>query len=58
MKFLCSQVVITNLENGSILDLDAKKWPEAQADEASAFYKVHLFFLFILFYMRMVSIYK
>lgn len=34
------KVVITNLENGSILDLDAKKWPEAQADEASAFYKV------------------
>ncbi|XP_038900996.1 glutamine--tRNA ligase-like isoform X3 [Benincasa hispida] len=34
------KIVITNLENGSILDLDAKKWPEAQADEASAFYKV------------------
>ncbi|KAA0045758.1 glutamine--tRNA ligase-like isoform X3 [Cucumis melo var. makuwa] len=34
------KVVITNFENGSILDLDAKKWPEAQEDEASAFYKV------------------
>ncbi|KAK8691514.1 hypothetical protein V6N13_075024 [Hibiscus sabdariffa] len=33
-------VVITNLEAGSILDLDAKKWPDAQADDTSAFYKV------------------
>ncbi|KAG2700874.1 hypothetical protein I3843_06G017900 [Carya illinoinensis] len=34
------KVVITNLEAGSIIDLDAKKWPEAQSDDASAFYKV------------------
>ncbi|KAK6229174.1 hypothetical protein QUC31_002392 [Theobroma cacao] len=34
------KVVITNLESGSVMDLDAKKWPDAQADDASAFYKV------------------
>ncbi|KAG6715074.1 hypothetical protein I3842_05G231900 [Carya illinoinensis] len=34
------KVVITNLEAGSIIDLDVKKWPEAQSDDASAFYKV------------------
>ncbi|XP_047330436.1 glutamine--tRNA ligase, cytoplasmic isoform X2 [Impatiens glandulifera] len=34
------KVVITNLETGSILDLDAKKWPDAQEDDASSFYKV------------------
>ncbi|KAK8579476.1 hypothetical protein V6N12_069801 [Hibiscus sabdariffa] len=34
------KVVITNLESGSVLDLDAKKWPDAQADDISAFYKV------------------
>ncbi|KAK8490923.1 hypothetical protein V6N13_121327 [Hibiscus sabdariffa] len=34
------KVVITNLESGSVLDLDAKKWPDAQADDTSAFYKV------------------
>lgn len=49
-KFVCSQVVITNFENGSILDLDAKKWPEAQGDEASAFYKVDLFSLYTVLY--------
>ncbi|XP_031265729.1 glutamine--tRNA ligase, cytoplasmic [Pistacia vera] len=34
------KVVITNLESGSIMHLDAKRWPDAQADDASAFYKV------------------
>ncbi|GMY18387.1 glutamine--tRNA ligase isoform X1 [Fagus crenata] len=34
------KVVITNLEAGSIIDLDAKRWPDAQTDDASAFYKV------------------
>ncbi|XP_010265092.1 PREDICTED: glutamine--tRNA ligase-like isoform X2 [Nelumbo nucifera] len=32
------KVVITNLE--SVIDLDAKKWPDAQTDDASSFYKV------------------
>ncbi|KAB1205542.1 Glutamine--tRNA ligase [Morella rubra] len=35
------KVVITNLEAGSVIDLDAKRWPEAPPDDASAFYKVH-----------------
>ncbi|KAJ9163333.1 hypothetical protein P3X46_023011 [Hevea brasiliensis] len=34
------KVVITNLESGSIMELEAKKWPDAQNDDASAFYKV------------------
>ncbi|KAI3985519.1 hypothetical protein MKX01_033833 [Papaver californicum] len=34
------KVVITNLDDKTILNLDAKKWPDAQADDASAFYKV------------------
>ncbi|MBA0692726.1 hypothetical protein Goari_010263 [Gossypium aridum] len=34
------KVVITNLESGSFLDLDAKKWPDARTDDTSAFYKV------------------
>ncbi|XP_021288281.1 glutamine--tRNA ligase, cytoplasmic [Herrania umbratica] len=34
------KVVITNLESGSVMDLGAKKWPDAQANDTSAFYKV------------------
>ncbi|KAB2624266.1 glutamine--tRNA ligase-like [Pyrus ussuriensis x Pyrus communis] len=34
------KVVITNLEAGTTMDLEARKWPDAQADDASAFYKV------------------
>ena len=34
------QVVITNLEAGSLMDLDAKKKPDAQIEDASSFYKV------------------
>ncbi|KAM7484579.1 hypothetical protein LguiA_000588 [Lonicera macranthoides] len=34
------KVVITNLEAGSVMDLDAKKWPDAQTDDSSSFYKV------------------
>ncbi|KAH7571142.1 hypothetical protein JRO89_XS05G0258800 [Xanthoceras sorbifolium] len=32
------KVVITNLDSGSIMHLDAKRWPDAQTDDA--FYKV------------------
>ncbi|XP_059658809.1 glutamine--tRNA ligase, cytoplasmic-like, partial [Cornus florida] len=34
------KVVITNLEAGLVMDLDAKRWPDAQIDNASTFYKV------------------
>ncbi|KAF3431890.1 hypothetical protein FNV43_RR26626 [Rhamnella rubrinervis] len=34
------KVVITNLEAGTVMDLDARKWPDAQTDDASATYKV------------------
>ncbi|KAJ7954116.1 Glutamine--tRNA ligase [Quillaja saponaria] len=34
------KVVVTNLQRNSRLELDAKKWPDAQNDDASAFYKV------------------
>ncbi|KAK8987564.1 hypothetical protein V6N11_027310 [Hibiscus sabdariffa] len=34
------KVVITNLESGSLMDLDAKKWPDAQENDTSSFYKV------------------
>lgn len=34
------KVVITNLEAGSLMDLDAKKWPDAQLEDPSSFYKV------------------
>ncbi|XP_035833788.1 glutamine--tRNA ligase-like isoform X3 [Helianthus annuus] len=33
------KVVITNLEPSSIIDLDAKKWPDAPVDDASSYYK-------------------
>ncbi|CAA3026121.1 glutamine--tRNA ligase-like isoform X1 [Olea europaea subsp. europaea] len=34
------KVVITNLEASSVIYSDAKKWPDAPADDASSFYKV------------------
>ncbi|KAK1416135.1 hypothetical protein QVD17_31923 [Tagetes erecta] len=34
------KVVITNLEPSSVIELDAKKWPDAPADDASSYYKV------------------
>nr|GMD18520.1 Glutamine--tRNA ligase [Ipomoea batatas]GMD19914.1 Glutamine--tRNA ligase [Ipomoea batatas] len=34
------KVVITNLEAGLVMELDAKKWPDAQSDDTSSFYKV------------------
>lgn len=34
------QVVITNLEGGSSMGLDAKKWPDAHEDDVTSFYKV------------------
>lgn len=37
--FLWFQVVITNFEVGCIMDLDAKKWPDAQIEDSSSFYK-------------------
>lgn len=41
MVVLCPlKVVITNLEAGSLMDLDAKKWPDAQLEDPSSFYKV------------------
>ncbi|XP_057765783.1 glutamine--tRNA ligase [Salvia miltiorrhiza] len=33
------KVVITNMD-AAVMDLDAKKWPDAPADDASSFYKV------------------
>ncbi|KAJ0459806.1 putative glutamine--tRNA ligase [Helianthus annuus] len=33
------KVVITNLEPNSVIDLDAKKWPDAPNDDASSYYK-------------------
>uniref|UniRef100_A0A803KU29 glutamine--tRNA ligase n=1 Tax=Chenopodium quinoa TaxID=63459 RepID=A0A803KU29_CHEQI len=41
MVVLCPlKVVITNLEAGKVIDLDAKRWPDAPSDDASALYKV------------------
>ncbi|CAO2830099.1 unnamed protein product [Amaranthus hypochondriacus] len=34
------KVVITNLEAGRVIELDAKKWPDAQTNDTSALYKV------------------
>lgn len=34
------KVVITNLEANSTTEVDAKKWPDAKADDASALYKI------------------
>jgi glutaminyl-tRNA synthetase len=32
------------LEDGKVIDLDGKKWPDAPADDASSYYKVPLLF--------------
>lgn len=42
------QVVITNLEASSVIYSDAKKWPDAPADDASSFYKVNTAFMWRL----------
>ena len=42
--FLSFQVVVTNLESGLVMDLDAKKWPDASTEDSSAFYKVDIAF--------------
>uniref|UniRef100_A0A6N2N127 glutamine--tRNA ligase n=1 Tax=Salix viminalis TaxID=40686 RepID=A0A6N2N127_SALVM len=34
------KVVITNLDSGLVMDLDAKKWPDTSKENSSAFYKV------------------
>ncbi|XP_010551245.1 PREDICTED: glutamine--tRNA ligase, cytoplasmic [Tarenaya hassleriana] len=34
------KVVITNMESDKVMELDAKKWPDAQNDDPSSFYKV------------------
>lgn len=39
-SFCFIQVVITNMEAGLVMNLDAKKWPDAQTDDASSCYKV------------------
>ncbi|KAJ9548695.1 hypothetical protein OSB04_021238, partial [Centaurea solstitialis] len=38
------KVVITNLEANSVIDLDAKKWPDAPGDDPSSYYKVDISF--------------
>ncbi|KAG6757750.1 hypothetical protein POTOM_038074 [Populus tomentosa] len=38
------KVVITNLDSGLVMDLDAKKWPNASTEDSSAFYKVNIRF--------------
>lgn len=37
---LSIQVVITNLDNESIINVDAKKWPAALSNDGSSYYKV------------------
>jgi hypothetical protein len=32
------------LDDGKVMDLDGKKWPDAPADDASSYYKVPLLF--------------
>ncbi|URE10189.1 glutaminyl-tRNA synthetase [Musa troglodytarum] len=34
------KVVITNLDSGAVIDLDAKMWPDAPSDDSSSYYKV------------------
>ncbi|KAK9091324.1 hypothetical protein Sjap_024501 [Stephania japonica] len=34
------KIVITNLESNTSMDLEAKRWPDTQTDDSSAFYKV------------------
>ncbi|KAG5236897.1 glutamine--tRNA ligase [Salix suchowensis] len=34
------KVVITNLDSGLVMDLDAKNWPDTSTENSSAFYKV------------------
>lgn len=41
--FSLFQVVITNME-ASVINLDAKKWPDAPEDDVSSFYKVYMEF--------------
>ncbi|OAY63676.1 Glutamine--tRNA ligase [Ananas comosus] len=36
---LSIQVVITNLDNESIINVDAKKWPAALSNDGSSYYK-------------------
>lgn len=51
-----SKVVITNLEAGTTMDLDARKWPDAPTDDVSAFYKVNfdLKTRAVFFYFKML----
>lgn len=34
------KVMIMNLEDDKVMDLDAKMWPDAPADDAASYYKV------------------
>ncbi|KAJ6982156.1 glutamine--tRNA ligase [Populus alba x Populus x berolinensis] len=36
------KVVITNLDSGLVMDLDAKKWPDASTEDSSAFTRFNL----------------
>jgi glutaminyl-tRNA synthetase len=38
--FLILKVMIMNLEDDKVMDLDAKMWPDASADDAASYYKV------------------
>jgi glutaminyl-tRNA synthetase len=38
--FLNWKVMIMNLEDDKVMDLDAKMWPDAPADDAASYYKV------------------
>jgi len=44
------KVVITNLESDKLIELDAKRWPDAQNDDPSAFYKVSCISQILVFY--------
>lgn len=50
------QVVITNMDT-AVMDLDAKKWPDAPADDASSFYKVCFKAPVCFFYQFTMSVY-
>jgi glutaminyl-tRNA synthetase len=51
--FLSFQVVVTNLESGLVMDLDAKKWPDASTEDSSAFYKVSFWLKPFMYLVKM-----
>ncbi|KAL9389529.1 hypothetical protein Peur_018134 [Populus x canadensis] len=50
------KVVITNLDSGLVMDLDAKKWPDASKEDSSAFYKVNIVFWLKSDFMYLVKV--